>query len=353
VVAYELLAGKIPFKIADTELLRLAVIHEKPIPIPDMPEHVNAVLQKALAKRGADRFASCTEFIKTLQSAPVSAPAVAPSEPPNKLAASPREAHENLYYSEYPDIFAAASEGTVDDVHFFLEGQKTYYTEKETRVNRKDQEGCTPLHHAAARKLDVNVLKYLVSCGANVNAVDNAGWTPLHYAAEENPEVGILEFLISMGADVRAKTLSPHWGVPGGKTPLDFATAEDKKAYLIVAEELANLPVNKAKPATPETMPKGSKRVRSKVYVAADKRLLAVCLLLFLLLGVMFAFVGWRPNEKPLAENGAQREPATLSPESGTKSPALSPQSPALATQPPALAPQREPATITLRLKCT
>jgi ankyrin repeat protein len=82
------------------------------------------------------------------------------------------------------------------------------------------RECCPPIDmdspiHKAAEKGDVDVLKILVSQGADVN--DNAGFgiTPLH-AAAGNGKIEAVQFLVSAGADVHAK-------LDDGRTPLYLA----------------------------------------------------------------------------------------------------------------------------------
>ena len=67
IVAYELLAGYLPFDIKDTELLRLAVMQDTPEPIKKIPEAANAAIRKAMAKDKEDRFESCVAFVKALE----------------------------------------------------------------------------------------------------------------------------------------------------------------------------------------------------------------------------------------------------------------------------------------------
>jgi len=66
VVAYELLAGRLPFSTPDTETLRLAALNDPPPVLEDQPEHVNRALGRALAKRRQERFAHCAAFIEAL-----------------------------------------------------------------------------------------------------------------------------------------------------------------------------------------------------------------------------------------------------------------------------------------------
>ena len=66
VVAYELLAGELPFKGSDVTMLRLAVMNDIPEPISTISDSANVVLRKALAKDSADRFATCRQFVAAL-----------------------------------------------------------------------------------------------------------------------------------------------------------------------------------------------------------------------------------------------------------------------------------------------
>ena len=75
VVAYELLTGRPPFQAETPVALLMAHIH-KPLPPPRslnpaLPEAVEAVLFKALAKDPADRFGSCFQFAVGLRAAGV------------------------------------------------------------------------------------------------------------------------------------------------------------------------------------------------------------------------------------------------------------------------------------------
>jgi serine/threonine-protein kinase len=63
VIAYELLAGNLPFSGSNMEN---AVLKYEPEPIREMPDSANAALLKALAKKGDERFDSCQDFLAAL-----------------------------------------------------------------------------------------------------------------------------------------------------------------------------------------------------------------------------------------------------------------------------------------------
>ncbi|MBL8890268.1 MAG: protein kinase [Planctomycetaceae bacterium] len=67
VVAYELIADRLPFEVADPFQLRECVLNEPIPPLLDQPEHVNVALAVALSKQREDRFSSCSEFLEALQ----------------------------------------------------------------------------------------------------------------------------------------------------------------------------------------------------------------------------------------------------------------------------------------------
>ena len=124
----------------------------------------------------------------------------------------------STYRSPFINILAAAGDGTVEDVKYFIEQNADY-------VHAYSNNGWTPLHCAALHNPNVVVLKYLVTNGASVHKEDKNGMAPLHLAVSSNSNVEILRFLISKGADVNAK------GYFNGMlcTPLDLADAEQER----------------------------------------------------------------------------------------------------------------------------
>jgi len=65
VVAYKLLAGRLPFPCAD-EFTEIEVVNSTAPPISGMSDSVNAVVAKAMAKEGQNRFDTCRDFADAL-----------------------------------------------------------------------------------------------------------------------------------------------------------------------------------------------------------------------------------------------------------------------------------------------
>lgn len=110
-----------------------------------------------------------------------------------------------------------------------------YLISRGANANAKDAEGNTALHTAAEHTNSVEVIEYLISQGLDVNERnDNApkvffqrGFTPLHKAAWRNSNIEILKCLIAHGADANANAKDYN-----DKTPLDVADSEEKKRLL-------------------------------------------------------------------------------------------------------------------------
>lgn len=67
VVAYELLADRLPFQAMDDGVLRQCVLEEPIEQLEEQPDTVNQALARAMAKQRDDRFADCTAFIEALE----------------------------------------------------------------------------------------------------------------------------------------------------------------------------------------------------------------------------------------------------------------------------------------------
>jgi serine/threonine protein kinase len=83
VLLYELLSGKLPFASRTDYELMQAIVREKPIPLRKLdgqiPKELEAVVQKALDKNPAKRFADAKAFQKALQPFYASAPVLDPA----------------------------------------------------------------------------------------------------------------------------------------------------------------------------------------------------------------------------------------------------------------------------------
>ena len=98
-------------------------------------------------------------------------------------------------------------------------------------LNAVDEDGATPLHHAARRTRDSTVIAVMVAAGANLNARDPAGRTPLHLAAASNRRTAVVSALAALGADLDARDSD-------GGTPLHSSWANNNSE---VARRLVQL----------------------------------------------------------------------------------------------------------------
>ena len=75
-------------------------------------------------------------------------------------------------------------------------------------LNAGDEGGNTPLHEAAVNG-NTEIVKALITAGADVNATDEDGKTPLYWAAR-NGRTETVQALITAGADVNAQNIYGH-----------------------------------------------------------------------------------------------------------------------------------------------
>ena len=66
VIAYELLAGDLPFKCDDLESWRSTVQLDRAEPIPEINNRANEAIRQAMSKDPQDRFRTCTDFVIAL-----------------------------------------------------------------------------------------------------------------------------------------------------------------------------------------------------------------------------------------------------------------------------------------------
>jgi serine/threonine protein kinase len=71
VVAFELLAGHLPFEAADPTVLRMCVLNDEIPKLSGQPASVNKVIARGMSKSRTDRFPNCMQFVKALSTAAV------------------------------------------------------------------------------------------------------------------------------------------------------------------------------------------------------------------------------------------------------------------------------------------
>lgn len=94
-------------------------------------------------------------------------------------------------------------------------------------VNKKDSEKSTPLHAAAHGSYEV--AEMLIKKGADVNSIDTEGNTPMHYAIFRR-QVDIVKLLLSFGAEADIKAND-------GKSALDMAEEQDDEMMINMFRE--------------------------------------------------------------------------------------------------------------------
>ncbi len=69
VMAYEMLAGRLPFGSSEPGVLQEIVLKEEPSAIPGLSENAMRAIRRAMAKQAKGRFRSCGEFVEALERA--------------------------------------------------------------------------------------------------------------------------------------------------------------------------------------------------------------------------------------------------------------------------------------------
>jgi len=101
--------------------------------------------------------------------------------------------------------------------------------------------GLTPLH-VAVKLNRVELVKILISAGANVNVADGkSGHTPLHLAAESG-QLDVVELLLAKRADIQ---LASYYGCTAMQSA--SARAHNNIVKLLVEHGAETLPENKVR----------------------------------------------------------------------------------------------------------
>lgn len=108
-------------------------------------------------------------------------------------------------------------------------------------IHARDNDGRTPLHWAAMQGYKTEGVSYLINQNADVNAVDEQGVTPLHLAAARG-DADVIKVLVTAGADMHAVTKN-------GKTVWDFAVdgGKDYQAQVLKADAAKDLAARQKK----------------------------------------------------------------------------------------------------------
>ena len=88
----------------------------------------------------------------------------------------------------------------------------------------QDNFGSTALHDCA-RSNRLEIARMLIDAGADVNIQNNHGYTPLHYCTYPNDSIELTQMLIDAGAD---KTIPNN----NRKLPYDYADTQELKKLL-------------------------------------------------------------------------------------------------------------------------
>jgi ankyrin repeat protein len=97
-----------------------------------------------------------------------------------------------------------ANAGDLDHLKAVLEKYPRLVNAKRPQAGKDETGKYTALHHAVAEG-HIEVVKYLLSHGADIEADGGHGWRPLHLAAS-NDDLRIVQILVEKGADIGAKT---------------------------------------------------------------------------------------------------------------------------------------------------
>lgn len=112
VVAYRMLSGKLPFAGKNLPGLLNAIRHEQPVPlsshVPEVPAHVVAAIERAMAKEKSQRFESIQDFIRALSGLPVLSQALGGATDGSRVGLSGRRPASSANIAPLPPEAAPA-----------------------------------------------------------------------------------------------------------------------------------------------------------------------------------------------------------------------------------------------------
>jgi len=89
VVLYQMLTGRLPFEGENPAAAILAIMNAAPAPCPELEQGLQAILQRALGKSPAERYATCAEMLEDLRDFEASLPAMTIGQKERSRANSP------------------------------------------------------------------------------------------------------------------------------------------------------------------------------------------------------------------------------------------------------------------------